>query len=247
MRNPEQWTPSKYAWRKGRLIGSRDPRELSPASRLTADLVASHYQTSLEKFAAGRLLDLGCGKVPLFDAYRHFVSEVFCVDWAHSVHQNQHLDLECDLAQSLPFPDARFDTIILSDVLEHVPEPALLFAEMARVLAPGGHVFLNVPFFYWLHEEPNDYYRYTEFALRRFARAAGLHLEVLDRIGGAPEVLLDITAKTAMNIPRIGSWLAGMLHGLGVLWSKTAFGRRISASTSSKFPLGYFLVASKNG
>lgn len=246
MQNAVHWTPSKYTWRKGRLVGSRDPRELSPASRLAADLVAARYQAAIPRFAQGRLLDLGCGKAPLFGTYRDLVSETVCVDWENSVHKNEYLDLECDLTKPLPFRDGEFDTIILSDVLEHLPEPSHLWLEMARILRPGGNALVNVPFFYWLHEEPHDYYRYTEFALRRFVQAAGLRIESLSRVGGAPEIVLDILSKHAMGIPLIGPAMVAMLHAAGTLWLKTSFGRRISESTAVKFPLGYFLVASKH-
>ncbi|MHB8876794.1 MAG: class I SAM-dependent methyltransferase [Myxococcaceae bacterium] len=45
----------------------------------------------------------------------------------------------------LPYPDARFDLVVAMDVIEHVPEPAPWLAELARVLRPGGHLFLTTP------------------------------------------------------------------------------------------------------
>ena len=40
MRNKEKWKPSKYIYKKGRLIASRDPKEVGISSRLIADLIA---------------------------------------------------------------------------------------------------------------------------------------------------------------------------------------------------------------
>ncbi len=137
---------------RGRLRSSRDTNEVSLSSRLVTDLTARWYQAHLAQHARGRLLDLGCGKIPLFEAYRNYVSENVCVDWGNSLHRNNHLDIECDLTQPLPFAAGEFDTIILSDVLEHIPEPQQLWREMARVLSAQGRILLNVPFFYWLHE-----------------------------------------------------------------------------------------------
>ena len=153
---------------------SHDAAMLGIGSRLVADRVAACYGEYLPRHARGRLADLGCGSVPLYGSYRTLVSSVTCVDWAHSPHARRHINVEADLGAVLPFADASFDTLILSDVLEHVAEPERLWREMARLLAPGGHAFVNVPFLYGIHEAPHDYYRYTEFALRRLAERAGL-------------------------------------------------------------------------
>lgn len=48
-------------------------------------------------------------------------------------------------AEELPFTDGHFDAIVCFDVLEHVADPARAFAEIERVLAPGGRVWLVFP------------------------------------------------------------------------------------------------------
>ena len=47
---------------------------------------------------------------------------------------------------ALPFGDDAFDVIVCSHVLEHVPDDRAAFAELARVLAPGGHALLLTPY-----------------------------------------------------------------------------------------------------
>lgn len=248
MNNAELWQPSKFVVRRGHLTASRDPAEVGVACRLAVDIVAGFYERHLPIHCRGRVVDLGCGKVPLYGAYRNRADEVTCVDWAGSLHRTSHLDLECDLTRPLPFEDARFDTIILSDVLEHIPTPGALWGEMSRILAPGGKLLLNVPFFYWLHEEPHDYYRYTGHALRRFSENVGLDVVSIEPLGGTPEVLADVIAKHLHGgLPLVGGLLARMAQGCARLLLSTRPGRRLSARTASKFPLGYFLVASKGG
>ncbi|MGE0802556.1 MAG: class I SAM-dependent methyltransferase [Lautropia sp.] len=51
---------------------------------------------------------------------------------------------ECDL-QRLPFADASFDTVVHSDTLEHVPDPAQALSETRRVLRPDGALVFTVP------------------------------------------------------------------------------------------------------
>lgn len=245
MKNREKWQPSKYIYKKGKLIASRDRKEVGSGSVLISDLVASFYDANLRLYAKGKLLDLGCGKVPLYNAYKDYVSGNTCVDWGNTLHKNEYLDFECDLTKILPFADGEFDTIILSDVLEHIPQPEHLWKEMSRVLAQNGKIFLNVPFYYWLHEQPHDYYRYTEFALRRFAENSGLNLVLFEAIGGSPEILADIFAKHFQYIPLIGKELAIAIQYLAKFFVNTTLGKKISKQTNQFFPLGYFLIAEK--
>jgi SAM-dependent methyltransferase len=90
-------------------------------------------------------------------------------------------------ALALPFPDATFDRIIASEVMEHIPDDAGAAAELARVLKPGGTIAVTVPS--WMPERicwalteeyhaphvPGGHVRiYTEAKLRRRLRDAGL-------------------------------------------------------------------------
>lgn len=242
MKNVEQWRPGKFVVRGGRLRASRNRRQVGAGSRLNADLVARFYDGALKRYARGRLVDLGCGAVPLYGAYRTLVDEVVCVDWPASIHGTSHLDVECDLGGPLPFDDARFDTVVLSDVLEHIPTPENLWREIGRILAPGGHALLNVPFLYWLHEAPHDYHRYTEFALRRLADLAGLDVVALEPLGGAPEVFADMAGKMLARVPVIGSALALAVQGATGWCVRHWPGGKVSQRTAHLFPLGYTMI-----
>ena len=214
-------------------------------SRLSVDVIASCYDRHLREHATGKLLDLGCGKVPLYESYREWVSTCICVDWSNTAHKNLHLDYECDLTETLPFGDGEFDTVILSDVLEHIPTPEALCHEIARILATNGKLIMNVPFLYCLHEEPYDFFRYTEFALRRFMEVSGLKLISLEPTGGSPEVLADFLAKSFAHVPLMGRALAMFMQWVTLCFVRTRFGRKVSQATGKKFPFGYFLVAAK--
>jgi 2-polyprenyl-3-methyl-5-hydroxy-6-metoxy-1,4-benzoquinol methylase len=243
MRNAADWQPTKYVVKAGKLRATTDTRELSAGSRLMADLVAAAYERSFKVHATGKLLDMGCGKVPLYSAYRPYVSDIQCIDWSNSPHGPIYLDKECDLTEAIPYADQSFDTIVLSDVLEHLPEPSACWKEMHRLLKPGGKVLLNVPFLYQIHEAPNDYYRYTEFALRRFADQSGFEVVELSSLGGATEVLADIVAKLLANarLKIVAIWVQALARAL----KKTAIGKRIRKLTDTRFPLGYFMVVTK--
>ena len=243
MRNRGDWKPSKFVYRRGHLRASLDNAEVSISSRLVVDLVAGLYEKLMPGYARGRLLDLGCGKVPLLSLYEHSVQAVTCVDWEHSLHSNQFVDCECDLSEDLPFEDGEFDTVLLSDVLEHIPNPGHLVSEIARVLSVGGTVILNVPFYYSVHEAPYDYFRYTEFALRMLMKHAGLTERVLLPIGGIPEIMGDLVAKSLVRVPVCGRICARVVQWIVLHFVRTRLGRKLSVATSTAFPLGYFVVA----
>ena len=84
-------------------------------------------------------------------------------------------------AASLPFGDSSFDAVICLEVLEHVPAPAAVLGEIARVMKSGGAAWISMPFLYPLHDAPYDFQRYTEFGLRRDLASAGLELVALRR------------------------------------------------------------------
>ena len=246
MREPEKWKPSKFEPHAGGWRASRDAAFVGAGSRLYVELLARTLFGLISTHARGRLIDLGCGDVPLYGAYRGLASEVTCSDWGHSRHGTSHIDFECDLNQALPFDSSSFDTVILSDVLEHLFEPAALWKEMSRILRPNGTVICSVPFFYWLHETPHDYFRYTEFALRRFAAEASLQVLTIRPIGGSIEVMADMLAKHIVRLPLIGKALALGLQSMTWWWSGSGAGRRAIATTARYMPLGYVIVASKS-
>jgi SAM-dependent methyltransferase len=76
----------------------------------------------------------------------------------------------CD-AQRLPFSDGAFDAVTVQALLDLIPEPDAVAAEVHRVLAPGGLVYSEIGFMQQYHEGDYDYVRYTPLGHRRLWRA----------------------------------------------------------------------------
>ncbi len=241
MKNQAQWKPTKFVQTRRGWRMSRDRRESHHSSRFIGDIVIQVYERLVREHAQGRLLDLGCGKVPLYGIYKEYVADNTCVDWGHTTHKSDHLDLETDLNQPIPLPDAGFDTILVTDVLEHIATPDPLWAEMTRLLAAGGKIILGVPFLYGIHEEPHDYHRYTEYKLRMMCEQNGLEVVSLESYGGIPEVILDLVAK----VLSFSGALSSVHRVLSNAMLRTPSGRKLSAKTARQFPVGYGLVARK--
>jgi SAM-dependent methyltransferase len=238
MPNPQSWKPSKAELWNGRWRASRNPSEISYGSRIIGDLEIEAYARQIRAHATGVLADVGCGKAPYFGIYRDLVTKSVGVDWGSSLHPSDQVEIVCDLNESIALPDEFADTVLCTDVMEHLFEPGKIWAEIARILVPGGKAIIGVPFLYWIHEAPYDYHRYTSFALRRYAEKSGLEIASLEAVGGPLHVLADLTCKLVRPWPL--KVLAGQVWsaGLSILTRN-----KVSADTG--FPLHYVLVAVK--
>jgi SAM-dependent methyltransferase len=150
------------------------------------------------------------------------------------------LDHEVDLNTApLPFDAAAFDTVLLSDVLEHIAEPDQLIGEIARILRPGGALILGVPFLYPIHEQPYDFHRYTQYKLEHFASKHGFAIVELGPVGGASDVWTDISCKI---LSAIWTPLAILpYYGWRFLRAIPAV-RRANEKVAWKMPLAYLAV-----
>lgn len=128
-----------------------------------------------------RVLDAGAGECPYRRHFRHARYEAadFCqVDKAYAP-----VDYVCDL-RSVPVEDGRYDLVLLTQVLEHLPEPVEVLRELHRVLKPGGNLWLTTPVFYEEHEQPYDFYRFTQYGLSHLLQSAGLEVKEIEWLEG---------------------------------------------------------------
>lgn len=107
-----------------------------------------------------RILNLGSGN-GLFDCYLDEQIEFINLDIAHGK-KNLHLIAD---AHCMPFPDSSFDMVYSIAVLEHVKKPWIVASEITRILRPGGHVVLELPFLNIIHDE-HDYFRFSDKGIR---------------------------------------------------------------------------------
>lgn len=149
---------------------------------------------NLVPHAQGWLLDVGVSEGPYRGLFEPQVERYIGLEYPPSILDKQpelwsileKAKLSVDIfgdGTCLPFTDHSFDTVMCTEVLEHLPEPAKLLADMARVLRPGGRMLLTVPFSQPLHELPNDYYRFTPSSLEYLVEGAGLEVEHIEPRG----------------------------------------------------------------
>jgi SAM-dependent methyltransferase len=237
VKNAHLWTPTKFIFDSSGHLRA-NPDGVPSGSFMIADLTARWWHQAIADRVAGDVLDIGCGLVPLYEAYSPRARTVTCLDW----NENQYLDAVADLNYPIELTSASFDSVILSDVLEHVRNPETLLAEVFRLLRPGGVVLVNTPFFYWLHEEPHDYCRYTEFWLCSQLEQSGFSDVTVEPLGGYAEVATDLIAK-GLARTRVPSGVTVGVQRLALRLGRTQRGSAVKNNTASKFPLSYGTMA----
>ncbi len=120
----------------------------------------------------GVVYDLGCGTRPYEKEILAVADRYIGVDWPNTVH-GLHADIVANLNKPLPIDNNVADSVILLQVLEHLCEPRVVLSEAFRILKRGGSIYVTVPFQWWVHEAPHDYFRYTRHGLEHLLSQAG--------------------------------------------------------------------------
>ncbi len=175
VRQEEHGMPRPYGERRARATTSWREADYLSMRLIVRDLRACRV------YARGRLLDIGCGNQPYREIFAPVVRQYVGLDREFP---GSCPDVVGD-ALRLPFPAEAFDTVLLIQVLEHVPNPPDALSEIRRVLAPGGRLILTAPQYWRMHEEPHDYYRFTRFGLAHLIRESGLRVLHMKPQGGA--------------------------------------------------------------
>lgn len=124
--------------------------------------------------ARGRWLDFGAGRSP----YGRWMTgtELNYADFPSDEGFAAGLDYTLEPGRPCPAPDAWFDGILSTQVLEHVEDPRAYLKDAIRMLKPGGQLLLTTHGIWEDHPCPLDLYRWTQQGLRHDLSAAGFEV-----------------------------------------------------------------------
>lgn len=188
----------------------------------------------------GRVLDIGGKKENKRGRFRPPLEAVECWEYANIDATTQPDYLAP--AESLPILAASFDMVLLSEVLEHLPEPEKALAEIFRVLRAGGVLICAAPFLFPLHADPEDYQRWLPSKYGQVLGDIGFTEITITPMGGFFAVYHDLLQSASrfwfQQEPRGG--MAALLR-----WG-IPIGLRFLFSMERRFP-DFFRQATSTG
>ena len=160
-------------------------------------------------------------------------------------------------ATVLPIATAAVDAELALEVLEHLDSPKRLLDEASRVLRPGGHLVITVPFMFGV-EDFRDYYRYTPLGFSTMHASAGRvdrHPTSRGTFVASTGLIRNLIPNTFVGEPK--DWRAPgrrkkvlWLLATAVLTPRTvvtwaAYGMDSLLDRDSKSPPGYFFLCTR--
>jgi len=152
---------------------------------------------------SGIVLDIGCGSTPY--------KQLFPYDMYIGVEVGPYKKSSCVNVyfdgETLPFKADAFDSVLSTQVFEHIFSPDRYLSELHRILKNDGVVLMSVPFVWDEHEQPRDFARYSSFGLKHLLSCHGF--KILDHT----KTLADATIIFQL----INAYLFKVLHAKGIL------------------------------
>lgn len=206
-------------------------------------MISSSFKNTREflerckQYIKGSTLDLGAGTAK----YREIIKSVAGSYVTLDKFSGPNIDLVGDIHET-GLQDSSFDTIICTQVFEHIPAPWLASKEIKRLLKKEGLCIVTAPFIQASHADPFDYYRYTADGLAYLFSSEGFEIIEKGGYGKTWSVLFDFVKLLKFNPyqkPHRGTWTL-------VRWSMK-LANFLDRSTTNEIIYGSsYVIARKN-
>ena len=170
------------------------PFDFNPNITYPAYLVRNRILRGIERHIgklSGNMLDFGCGSKPYRSLFK--VDNYIGLDFqgeGHS-HENEQIDVFYD-GKKIPFPNEHFDAVFSTEVFEHVYNLEEILIEINRVMKKDGLILITCPFAICEHEAPNDFARYTSYALKHLMEEKGFEVITYEKLGNSIETITQL-------------------------------------------------------
>ena len=149
------------------------------------EIIATILKPYARPEKALRILEVGCGSGGNLAMLKN-LGQLDAIEYDREAMEFARARSGVDVVQGalpddLPVPDAAYDLIVLTDVLEHIGPDRSSIAALSRKLAPGGRLLVTVPAMPWLwsaHDVVHHHHRrYTRASLGAVIEAGGMRIE----------------------------------------------------------------------
>jgi SAM-dependent methyltransferase len=174
----------------------RRPGLSSPTYAIRAPLAAWLERQAAEAAVGSgryRVLDVGAGIKPYYPFFAPYADDYVGVDLGPGA------DLRGSI-EALPVPDASFDVVLCTQVLEHCDDPARAVRELRRVVRPGGRVLASTHGTMVYHPAPQDFWRWTHTGLERLFDENGEWSSVTVRPGSGTTACVGMLVSLYLDL-----------------------------------------------
>lgn len=237
---------------QGFLI-QKDNGKIVVNSKKTTSILTNQLQVDFlidfSFFLKGNLLDVGCGEKPYKLIYDDLCEKSIGIDVETCKHEQKWVDIFAS-ADNMPFDNEIFDSVLCTNVLEHVADMEAAFSEIRRVLKKGGYAIISVPFLYPVHESPYDYYRFTRHGLEYQLVKNGFEIERIISWGGVgllSIVYFNMFFGKVLNNKLINALSCFIQKGFYILYRAIFYGRikEGKGKIHKVITLGNFIITKK--
>ena len=188
-----------------------------------------NYRLSQENLS-GKTIDIGGGKDGEYISFMRRNSDV--IFHTFDLKAGAVIDFEND---RLPVGNAEYDTVLFLNVMEHIFNYQHIANEVVRITKKDGQLIGFVPFLMWYHQDPHDFFRYTDEALEKIFKVAGAGNVIVESVSSGPFIaachMVLLSVPRLLRVPLFLLSLA--LDGLYV-WARS--------SSVSRYALGYYFT-----
>ncbi|OYU81323.1 MAG: SAM-dependent methyltransferase [Flavobacterium sp. BFFFF1] len=152
------------------------------------------------QYLSGSVIDFGCGSKPyikLFKDAQSYIGVDYKIEGREE--KQKRVDVFYD-GKQIPFDANHFDSMLCTEVLEHVFNIDELLREFHRVLKPGAYAVITTPFMWEEHEMPYDFARYTTPALQHLYTNNGFEIVHNFKTGNYIQVIYQFRINYIKNI-----------------------------------------------
>jgi hypothetical protein len=186
-----------------------------------------------------RLLNIGAGG-EIEDIIKKKINYYYSIDINSKRNPNQIIDI-CDkkFLKKIKFKP---NLIFMFEVLEHTKKPEIAIKNIYNILKKGEYCLASVPFNFHLHDEPNDFYRFTKYGLELLFNSFS-KVQIINRNGWLDSIFVNLIRLEKENylLSKVTGKLFIIIYFL--LYPLIQLLQKIIIS--DKITTGYFVVAIK--